>query len=130
MSVVNQFRGRTLFRFKRILFGARGGVIHMYDERDGAWIQKNPADMLDLAKAIGREAEVCSCPHEKKQLRDGANEIMQCLREVHEQGSVYDDKAMAWKSRHNQHRTKRVFQVGSQMPMGGAVMLPGIGGTG
>ena len=105
MPVVAQYNGRRMFRFRSQLFGAKGGLVHIFDERDGTRSVCDPDEFLARAEALGREAAYCIYADERKELIDAANDMEACAAEAAAQGNPLDPKVQAYYARHKRRNS-------------------------
>ena len=100
MSVEAKRNGKTLYRHKRTLYGAAGGLVRIYDERDGSQSVCDPNEFSLRAEALGLEAARCVYPSERQELEDAANEMEKAAAEAVAQGNPLDPAVQAYHARH------------------------------
>lgn len=103
MSVVSEKNGKRLFRHRKQLFGASGGLVRIFDERDGTQASCDPVEFLLRAEALGLEADRCVFPSERTELENAANEMELAAADAAAQGSPLDPKVQAYHARHGQN---------------------------
>ncbi len=113
MPVVAQQNGKRMFKYKQQLFGARGGFIYIFDERDGTTSCTNCNEFLARAEALGLEASRCVFGDERDELTNAANDMEACAADAAAQGDPLDLDVQAY---HARHKAKRSFQVGALPP--------------
>lgn len=124
MSVEKVVNGRKMYRHKQQLYGAKGGMIMIFDERDGTSATCDPNEFLLRAEALGLEASRCVYPTERKELEDAANEMEACAAEAAAQGNPLDPAVQAYYARHRSKCGSKIL-VGA----GTAKLGPGVGGN-
>jgi len=124
MPVEKEVNGKRMYRYKQQLFGARGGLIMIFDERDGSRTTATCDEFQARAEALGLEAAHCVYADERKALEDAANCMEACAAEAAAQGDPTDPAVQEY---HRRHRSK----CGSSILVGDgtAKLGPGIGGA-
>lgn len=100
MSIEKVVNGRKLYRFKQQLFGAKSGLIYIFDERDGTQAVATCDDFLARAEALGLEAARCVYGSERSELVNGANDMEACAAEAAAQGDPTDEHVLEYYRRH------------------------------
>jgi hypothetical protein len=110
MAVVAERNGKRMFRHRQQLFGAAGGLVRIFDERNGTTASCDPVEFLMRAEALGLEAARCVFPSERTELENAANEMEQAAADAAAQGNPLDPKVQAY---HARHRQKNMVLVGA-----------------
>lgn len=122
MSVEASAHGRKMYRHKKQLFGAKGGLILIFDERDGSRATCTVDEFQARAEALGLEASRCVYPTERQELITAANEMEACAAEAAAQGDPTDPHVQAY---HARHRGRSSILVGAgTAKLAGPARLP------
>lgn len=105
MSIEMVKNGKKLYRHRQLLFGAAGGMIRVFDERDGTTTSVPVDEFQARADALGREAARCVYPSERKALTDAAVEMAAAAAEAAAQGDPFDPRVQAYYARHRPQNT-------------------------
>lgn len=89
------------YKFRAIEFWAEDGRVIMIDQRQNPPTRKEVSrkDFLLLAKARSEERDCCQYPDEKLELQNLIESMIQCCKEVKEQGDQMDRSTWKWRVR-------------------------------
>ncbi len=122
MSVVSEHNGKKMYKHRNLLYGAAGGLIRIFDERDGSQTTCDCEEFELRAEALGLEAKRCIYPEERIELTNAANEMEEAAAAAAAQGNPLDPKVQAY---HQRHGKKNTILVGAgTVPLKGPKLPP------
>ena len=89
------------YKFRDIHFWAEDGRVLMFDARESNPKQKEVSrkNFLLLAKARSEERDACPYPDERIELQNLIEAMIECAKEVKEQGDQMDRSTWKWRLR-------------------------------
>lgn len=105
---------KKTYKYNQIEFWAEGGLINIYDNRDGSKKVEPTAVMRKRAKALFEESTRVQHQDEKTQIIAAARDIMLCIQEAKEQGDPTDPRV----AKQLAHDNRKIWSTGASVEKG------------
>jgi hypothetical protein len=124
MAVVMERNGKRMFKHKQQLFGAKGGLIYIFDERDGTTACCDVVEFQARADALGLEAARCIYGTERTELENAANDMEAAIQDAIKQGDPTDVKVQEWHAKHSKKKPTILVGQGTAKLSGPSKLPP------